>query len=111
MFILFAIAWNSSLPESRRETPTIINMEWGAFDHAENAVLPLTECDKHLDTHSVHPGTQAFEKMISGMYLGEIARLFLRKLIASNHLLLGHSTHILNIPYLFETEYMSRIAG
>eukprot|EP00002_Diphylleia_rotans_P008241 TRINITY_DN1797_c0_g2_i1.p1 TRINITY_DN1797_c0_g2~~TRINITY_DN1797_c0_g2_i1.p1 ORF type:complete len:446 (+),score=119.15 TRINITY_DN1797_c0_g2_i1:85-1422(+) len=101
----------SSLPESRRETPTIINMEWGAFDHAENAVLPLTECDKHLDTHSVHPGTQAFEKMISGMYLGEIARLFLRKLIASNHLLLGHSTHILNIPYLFETEYMSRIAG
>eukprot|EP00002_Diphylleia_rotans_P014383 TRINITY_DN2801_c0_g2_i4.p1 TRINITY_DN2801_c0_g2~~TRINITY_DN2801_c0_g2_i4.p1 ORF type:complete len:447 (+),score=126.54 TRINITY_DN2801_c0_g2_i4:74-1414(+) len=101
----------SSLPEEQRETPTIINMEWGAFDHKEVKVLPATEFDKLVDLHSVHPGSQAFEKMISGMYLGEISRLVLRKLIGTGHLFQGNSYHILNTPYQFETEFLSRIAA
>ncbi|CAN1180233.1 HXK1 [Linum perenne] len=36
--------------------------------------LPLTEYDKALDIESLNPGDQIFEKVISGMYLGEILR-------------------------------------
>ena len=51
----------------------IVNIEWGAFDN-EKIVLPCTEYDLTLDRATENPGTQIFEKMISGMYLGEIAR-------------------------------------
>eukprot|EP00899_Mesostigma_viride_P018123 jgi/Mesvir1/26311/Mv22494-RA.1 len=49
----------------------VINMEWGNFDSAE---LPKTQYDVDIDKGSLNPGEQVFEKMISGMYLGEIAR-------------------------------------
>ncbi|GKD92502.1 hexokinase, partial [Tanacetum coccineum] len=42
--------------------------------------LPLTEYDESLDANSKHPEKQIFEKMISGMYLGEIVRLVLLKM-------------------------------
>lgn len=51
----------------------IINIEWGAFDN-EKAVLPVTAYDNALDVATENPGKQIFEKMISGMYLGEISR-------------------------------------
>ncbi|RUP51172.1 hexokinase-domain-containing protein [Jimgerdemannia flammicorona] len=54
----------------------VVNTEWGALDN-DDVVLPRTKYDHTLDADSVHPRTQAFEKMISGMYLGEIARLAL----------------------------------
>ncbi|KAL8129937.1 hypothetical protein V2J09_019092 [Rumex salicifolius] len=63
--------WNGPLPKSGE---MVINMEWGNFftEH-----LPLTEYDKALDMASLNCGEQIFEKLISGMYLGEIARLVL----------------------------------
>ena len=51
----------------------IINIEWGAFDN-EKVVLPVTKYDTRLDRDTENSGKQIFEKMISGMYLGEIAR-------------------------------------
>ncbi|CAZ83238.1 unnamed protein product [Tuber melanosporum] len=53
-----------------------INCEWGAFDN-EHRVLPRTVYDKHIDEHSPRPGQQTFEKMVAGLYLGEIFRLVL----------------------------------
>ncbi|KAF4551482.1 Hexokinase-like protein 3 [Elsinoe fawcettii] len=58
------------------DTPMAINCEWGAFDN-EHKVLPRTEYDKIIDRDSPRPGQQAFEKMIAGLYLGEIFRLVL----------------------------------
>ncbi|KAJ6736383.1 HEXOKINASE [Salix viminalis] len=49
---------------------TIINTEWGAFSDG----IPLTVFDRDMDAASINPGEQIFEKTISGMYLGEIAR-------------------------------------
>uniref|UniRef100_A0A0B7A0I3 Phosphotransferase n=1 Tax=Arion vulgaris TaxID=1028688 RepID=A0A0B7A0I3_9EUPU len=39
-----------------------------------------TEYDRELDTFSINPGKQVMEKMISGMYMGEIVRLVLERL-------------------------------
>jgi hexokinase len=52
----------------------IINIEWGNFNR-----LPLTQCDKELDAASDRPGEQILEKMVSGMYLGEVVRLALKR--------------------------------
>ncbi|OJD12387.1 hypothetical protein AJ78_07012 [Emergomyces pasteurianus Ep9510] len=51
----------------------VINIEWGSFDN-HLSVLPNTRFDADLDTHSVNPGIQMFEKRVSGMFLGEILR-------------------------------------
>lgn len=40
----------------------------------------LTKFDHEMDNQSVYKGTQVFEKMISGMYLGEVAGTILRRL-------------------------------
>ena len=86
----------------------IINIEWGAFDN-EKVVLPVTKYDTRLDRHTENPGKQVFEKMISGMYLGEIARLVLVDLIHAGELFHGDLPSKLDRMFSFETQYMSRI--
>jgi hexokinase len=49
----------------------IINIEWGGFD----LVSRKTVYDEEVDANSGNPGRQVLEKMVSGLYLGEIARL------------------------------------
>ncbi|KAJ6957941.1 hexokinase-1-like [Populus alba x Populus x berolinensis] len=67
--------WHGLLPKS--EKWLVINMEWGNF---RSSHLPLTEYDQDLDVESLNPGEQIFEKIISGMYLGEIVRRVLLKM-------------------------------
>ncbi|CAG8587082.1 12490_t:CDS:2, partial [Acaulospora morrowiae] len=86
----------------------IVNIEWGAFDD-EKDVLPLTKYDEKLDLESHNPTYQIFEKMISGMYLGEIVRNTLLHLIDRSLLFNGISSPELNKHYIFETKYMTVI--
>ena len=58
------------------DMPIAINCEYGAFDN-EHVVLPRTPYDVVVDNESPRPGQQAFEKMIAGLYLGELFRLVL----------------------------------
>jgi len=88
----------------------IINTEWGAF--GDNGCLDFmrTEFDRELDTFSINPSKQIMEKMISGMYMGEIVRLVLEKLTQEK--LLFHSVD--RDSALFErgrfyTKYVSEI--
>ncbi|CAI5503823.1 unnamed protein product [Closterium sp. Naga37s-1] len=53
---------------------SVINMEWGNFWSGQ---LPVTEYDDLLDSKSANCGQQRYEKMISGMYVGEVVRLAL----------------------------------
>ncbi|KAL3430221.1 hypothetical protein BDV09DRAFT_202334 [Aspergillus tetrazonus] len=53
-----------------------INCEYGAFDNAHK-VLPMTRFDEEIDQTSARPGQQAYEKMVAGMYMGELLRLLL----------------------------------
>ncbi|WAR22217.1 HXK2-like protein [Mya arenaria] len=73
---------NVGLWEGDFEEPSqvLINTEWGAF--GDNGCLDFirTEYDRELDTYSINPGKQIYEKMISGMYMGEIVRLALERL-------------------------------
>ena len=64
---------NYNLPP---DMPIAINCEYGAFDN-EHVVLPRTPYDIIIDNDSPRPGQQSFEKMIAGLYLGELFRLTL----------------------------------
>jgi len=64
--------------------PMIINMESGNFD-----LLPANIFDERLDTASEKPGEQRLEKMASGRYLGELARLILCELVQKELLFAG----------------------
>ncbi|KAJ3055669.1 glucokinase [Rhizophlyctis rosea] len=85
----------------------VINTEWGAY--CEPSVLPITPYDLALDRASTAPKMQIFEKMISGMYLGEIVRYVLLDLISTGELFKGRGSKKLDTPYNFETANMSRI--
>ena len=49
----------------------ILNIEWGGF----NLLPRRSQFDEEVDKHSPNAGKQHLEKMVSGLYLGEIARL------------------------------------
>ncbi|KAL0083978.1 hexokinase-domain-containing protein [Phycomyces blakesleeanus] len=93
----------------------IINMEFGAFDN-ERQALPLTRFDNKLDRESINPHSQIFEKMISGMYLGEIVRNVLVDMIDRELLFSPKGTFNPNVwskeistMWAFETSFMSKI--
>lgn len=54
-------------------------------------------------------GLQLFEKMISGLYLGEITRLVCIDLIKKGQLFGGHLSSKFDTKHSFDTAYMSRI--
>ncbi|KAG1169886.1 hypothetical protein G6F70_000405 [Rhizopus microsporus] len=89
----------------------IINTEWCNFGAKH---LPITEFDKLLDTQSNNPGIHNFEKMTTGMYLGEIVRQVILYLMDQKVLSFDLSSEddedeegcLLSIPYQFDTSYM-----
>ena len=74
--------------------------------------LPTSPFDNKLDRESINPRFQAFEKFISGMYLGEITRNVLLSLIDAAPkpiLFRGKSSDVLNKHYGLDTSVMSEI--
>uniref|UniRef100_A0A8D2JGT1 Hexokinase-2 n=1 Tax=Varanus komodoensis TaxID=61221 RepID=A0A8D2JGT1_VARKO len=86
-----------------------INMEWGAF--GDNGCLDdfRTEFDAVVDENSLNPGRQRFEKMISGMYLGEIVRNILIDFTKRGLLFRGRISERLKTKGIFETKFLSQI--
>jgi hexokinase len=95
--------WHGLLPKSGE---MVINMEWGNF---RSSHLPLTEYDLALDTESLNPGEQIFEKIISGMYLGEIVRRVLLKMAGEADFFGDTVPPKLKIPFVLRTPHMSAI--
>ena len=76
----------------------------------QRSVLPTTPFDKGLDRRSINPSYQAFEKFVSGMYLGESVRSVMLALVDATPkslLFNGKSTEILNQHYGIDTSLMS----
>lgn len=93
--------WQGLLPKSGE---MVINMEWGNF---RSSHLPLTEYDQAMDVESLNPGEQIFEKIISGMYLGEILRRVLCRM-ADEAAFFGDTVPPkLKIPFILRTPHMS----
>lgn len=86
-----------------------INMEWGAFGDNDCLEDFRTEFDKSVDELSLNPGKQRFEKMISGMYLGEIVRNILIDFTKRGLLFRGKISERLKTRGIFETKFLSQI--
>ncbi|VDL62909.1 unnamed protein product [Hymenolepis diminuta] len=98
----------NDLPPSA--TYVVINTEWGAF--GDHGLLDefKTEFDRIIDEESKNPGKQTYEKMISGMYLGEITRHILRRLVNERILLQGNMPEKWNDMDSIPTSLLSDIA-
>ncbi|CAB4288362.1 unnamed protein product [Prunus armeniaca] len=93
--------WHGLLPKSGE---MVINMEWGNF---RSSHLPLTEYDQALDAESLNPGDQIFEKIISGMYLGDIVRRVLCKMAEEASFFGDVVPPKLKVPFILRTPDMS----
>ncbi|XP_054739587.1 hexokinase type 2-like [Anastrepha obliqua] len=95
----------------------IINVEWGAFGEKGGVDHLHTEYDKIIDKNSLNPGAQIYEKMVAGMYLGELVRLIMLRAVNENLVfaqckLRKHITDILTKkPNCIETKVLSEIAN
>jgi len=87
----------------------IVNTEWGAFGDKGELDFILTKWDKNVDAASLNPGKQIFEKMISGMYMGEVVRQVVVDLVNENLIFSGHDTSKLMEHGRFYTKYVSEI--
>lgn len=88
-----------------------INCEWGAFDN-EHAVLPLTSFDIAIDDASPRKGQQAFEKMVAGLYLGELFRLIMLDVKKTDESFWqGQSLEKMQEPYFMDSSFLSAIEG
>ncbi|XP_042957893.1 hexokinase-3-like isoform X4 [Carya illinoinensis] len=81
----------------------VINMEWGNFWSSH---FPSTSYDTDLDSHSSSPNDQGFEKMISGMYLGEAVRRVLLRMSRESDIF-GTVPSRLSVPFIFRIPMIS----
>lgn len=93
--------WQGLLPRSEE---MVINMEWGNF---RSSHLPVTEYDHQLDLESLNAGEQIFEKMISGMYLGDIMRRVLLRMAEEAAFFGDTVPEKLSVPFILRTPEMS----
>lgn len=91
------------------KTHVIVNTEWGAF--GDNGALDFvrTQYDREIDEFSINRGSQIQEKMISGMYMGELVRLALVRFTKEGLLFDGQSSDMLNTRGRFFTKFVSEI--
>ncbi|XP_050679150.1 hexokinase type 2 isoform X1 [Leptidea sinapis] len=87
----------------------LINTEWGAFGDDGALDMVRTEFDREIDSKSINPGKQIQEKMISGMYMGELVRLALVKYTRIGLLFGGRGSDMLYEPGSFFTKFVSEI--
>ncbi|XP_008585908.1 PREDICTED: putative hexokinase HKDC1 [Galeopterus variegatus] len=84
-----------------------INTEWGAFGDDGALEDIRTDFDRELDLGSLNPGKQLFEKMISGLYLGELVRLILLKMAKAGLLFGGEKSSALHTKGKIETRHVA----
>ncbi|KAJ7944588.1 Phosphotransferase [Quillaja saponaria] len=93
--------WGGPSPNSGE---MVISTQWGNF-HSSH--LPVTEFDASLDAESSNPGCRLFEKLISGIYLGEIVRRVLLKMARETALFGDCVPPKLKTPYLLRSPDMA----
>lgn len=94
---------DSGLPD---DATVIINTEYGSFDN-ERKVLPLTPFDDQIDRESARPGTQIYEKMVAGLYIGEMLRLVMLTMHERGILCKGQDVTRLRTENTLEASFLS----
>jgi len=89
----------------------VINTEWGALGNTGSLDFIRTKYDHLVDNNSKNHGKQVYEKLISGMYLGELTRYILLDATEKKHLFNGHpqAVKILREKEVFQTRHISEI--
>ncbi|ORC89359.1 hexokinase [Trypanosoma theileri] len=95
---------------ARGAAQTPINMECGNFDSKYKFVLPISVYDEEMDSITLNRGHQAQEKLVAGMYLGEIARRVIVHL-AQLKCLPSNLGTAMGKPWSFETKFMGMISA
>lgn len=85
-----------------------INTEYGAFDSSKQ-ILHRTHFDEDIDAASPRPGQQLYEKMVSGLYLGEIVRRVLLELHTVHNFFDGQDASQLRERNILDTSFLSSI--
>ncbi|KAG8653041.1 hypothetical protein MANES_06G161400v8 [Manihot esculenta] len=83
----------------------VVNMEWGNFWSSH---LPRTPYDIDLDAESPNPNDQGFEKMISGMYLGDIVRRVILRMSQESDIFGPVSSSLLE-PFILHTPFVAKM--
>lgn len=87
----------------------VVNTEWGAFGENGELDFVRTKWDHAVDEMSVNPGKQIFEKMISGMYMGELIRQVLVDLMKDDLIFFNCNREKIVERGNFFTRYASEI--
>ena len=102
---------NVEYAEGPEDGLMVINTEWGAFGERGELGFLRTPWDEELDNKTENPGKQVLEKMVSGMYLGELMRIILVDLRTRGLVLVGQENiqTSLNQPGSFTTQFMCEV--
>ncbi|KAM7264472.1 hypothetical protein ACFE04_002155 [Oxalis oulophora] len=88
----------------QKSSEVTISTDWGNFSCS---YVPMTEFDVALDAESSNPGSRVFEKLVAGMYVGEIVRRVLLKMAEETELF-GECVPLkLKTPYLLRSPDMA----
>merc|ERR1712154_240453 len=87
----------------------VINTEWGAFGDNGELEFVRTKWDLEVDRMSLNPGKQTFEKMISGMYMGELVRLVILDMMDEGLIFQNQNTNKLRNHGTFPTSFLSEV--
>lgn len=96
---------HASLPP---DAQMAINTEYGAFDNSCR-VLRRTRFDIDLDKASPRPGQQLYEKMVAGLYMGEIVRRMLLELHHTQNYLNDQDVSMLQEPQILDSSFLSGV--
>lgn len=101
----------SKLKSELTSTNMIVNMEWGNLGSQDVSILPRSWIDEEIDLCSTNPGKQYLEKLMSGLFLGELVRLWITHLRKEGLLLndVPLSNRLFNERMCFDSSFCSNI--
>ncbi|XP_064551482.1 hexokinase type 1 [Drosophila montana] len=87
----------------------IINTEWSNFGTNGHLDFIRTEFDKIADAESSNPGRNYYEKCISTLYLGELVRLIVVRLMKMGVIFREHNLEYMGIQWKMEMKSIMAI--
>uniref|UniRef100_A0A240SXF9 Phosphotransferase n=1 Tax=Glossina palpalis gambiensis TaxID=67801 RepID=A0A240SXF9_9MUSC len=95
--------------EDRLNSTMLINTQWSSFGDHGALNFMRSPIDFALDASSTNPNEAIFDKMVAGMYMGEIVRLTMIECINAGAMLKGNLSEQIDKQMVFNTKHMSQI--
>lgn len=87
----------------------IINTEWGNFGANGHLDFIRNEFDKLVDSSSNHPGTRLYEKCISTLFLGELVRSIIVRLMKMGVMFKTYNMEYIGISWKMEMKSLIEV--